>query len=700
LTQFTWPKINEASPLGFLLLTSFLFRLALIPFFLDDFNAWAYGAFGSILIGGHDPYLVVSRDPTLLNINPWRYPPFYLLFTVPALLAKIATGQTLVYLAILKIPLAICDVVSTLFLYRILAMHFGGSNALKGAAIFTFNPAVVFVTAVAGFSDPLAVMFTLIALYYFLSYKESADPSATTGLFKSALLLGLGIVAKIYPLFLVPIFVRDAKAWRDRILYLTMTAFPALAFSLPFLISDPYSYLYMLTLKNAGGEHPLFGALSLPVAAELFLLGIMALLLVWVYSISVPIYTRLVLTFLWINLVTLSAAFQYLTWGIPFFILLLYQNKSTPKVLPLYPMIAVLSALVFNGFYNVFAGSTGPYYWMFHVLNQQVVVFRAYPLVGEIAAPLSAISILVTIYYILRIGPVQRLQKIHVRLPNVRILGRIRCPTITNTRHILLSLLLIVIVAISWSYVATHSTFEAFSYPTIQRSVFDASFQFQSSTLDYQLVFAGNASYSITASSETVTLSSTPTNSSAMIYRGWLHIRDGFRPSNSALVSFNFKLDNFPSAASWMNIATLSGGHLFVARNNTGSSFDYFDSAVNANRTISVGDMQWHNLTVNYTQQNTAVALDNHILVLAPTTLTRVILGNENDSLPFGSIEYSDFQASVRDFPGGVSLPFFAVVALAAPLTATIVAFAFIPGGFLRPRRGSQEAAGAFDPVK
>ena len=685
MIRLSWTRIAEASPLGILLLTSLLTRLILIPLFYDDFNGWGYGVFGSILVGGHDPYLVISRDPTLSNINPWRYPPLYLLFTVPALLAKAAADQTIFYLAIIKVPLALSDIISTLFLYRILENQFSKSIALAGATLFTFNPASFFTTVVAGFSDSLAVMFTIIALYCFLTYKSLSGSSASNRLYGSGLFLGIGVMTKIYPLFLIPVFLRDSKNWNDRIVLLATSFFPVAIFSLPFLVWDPYSYLNMLTIKNAGGQHPLFGALGFPAAEQLALLGILAVILAWIYAASLPFYSRLAMTFLWINLATLSTAFQYLTWGIPFFILLLYHSKPAPKLLPLYPIIGVLGALVFNGAYDTFGGSTGPYYWMFHILQQQVVVFRAYPIIGEIASPASSISILLTIYYMARIGSSERFQNFWTRL-DTKLNWRISLPVISDRRPKWVPLLFMVLAVLSWTYVALDSHFEKFTYPTLQDNVFKTSFQFRSPILDYQLVYFGKGNYSITTTDAHVTLSSArATNSS--ICRGWLSVVDGFRPSDSAYVTFRFKLDYLPTSVPSITLAALSGGSLLVARNNTAMSFDYFESTLNTSRTISLADLQWHSFTVNYTQTAAIIALDNRTLEIPPVIFTRVILGNMNGSLPFGRVEYADLFVSIPNFPGGPSSTVFSVIALAAPLAATILAFGVIPGGFLRSRR-------------
>ncbi|MBO0888073.1 hypothetical protein J2P12_03140, partial [Candidatus Bathyarchaeota archaeon] len=526
----------------------------------------------------------------------------------------------------------------------------------------------------------------LISFYHFTLYTKTTDLSERSGLYKSALFLGLGIASKIYPLLLLPVLLKDLRLGKDRLVYMGVSVFPVLVFSLPFLASDPYSYLYMLTIKNVGGEHPLIGALYFSPLIELPILGVMAVALVWIYASRLPVLSRLALVFLWVNLATLSTTYQYMTWGIPFFILLIYENKSIPKILPFYPMIEVFSALVFNGFYNAYEGLSGPYYWMYPVLHEKLTVFNLYPLVGRIAIFLTPISVLVTTYYIVRLGS-GKPQKFWTRLPHLGIPKKVRFPLRTDLARPVLPILLIFLTILSWTYVATNARYEAYSYPTINSTTFNTSFQFQDSILDYQLIFAGNGTYSITPGSNYVTLSSRGTNTSASIYRGWLSVREGFRPSNSATVSFRFKLDYFPPNAAVMNLATLSGGTLYLARNSTGTSFNYHEQSTGSNRTILSGDHQWHSFSANYTQQNTTVSLDNNHLTLTKATFNQATLGNENDSKPFGRVEYSDFQTTLRAFPTGNPLPLYGVPALGAPLATTILAFGAIPGGFLRRHR-------------
>jgi hypothetical protein len=677
LTRLTWPRIREVSPLGFLLLTSFLLRLALIPLFYDDFNSWAFGTFGNFLIHGYDPYLVVTQDPTLLGINPWRYPPLYLLLTVPALLAKLATNQTLVYLTALKIPAAVCDVVATLYLYKILEMRFARTVALKGSAFFAFNPAVIFVSAVAGFNDSLAVMFTVISLYHYLSYKKSNDSSSRPGLYKSGLFLGLGIVSKIYPMLLTPIFVKDSKTWGDRLLLLFSSTLPVLIFSLPFLAWDPYSYFYLLTIKNAGGQHALFRALILPPFEEFALLGFLLLALGGIYISRLTLSSRLVLIFLWIGLATQSNTFNYMIWGIPFYTLFLSENESGPKTLPLYPLIPLFGALVFNGIYNGVGGASGLYYWMFHLLQQQVVVFGAYPWLGQLAQLTPIITTLFAVYYSARIAwsPLnQRIHHVMRRLPL-----RITIPALSKGTRPWLTLLLLILAIFSWGYVVTHARFEDRSYPIIQEGIFNFTSSFPSPLLDYQLVFAGAGSYSISADTGYIALSSASrSDNSSYLYRGYPGVLDGFHPSNEASIWFKFKVDDFPSNRPNMTIARVNGGDLTIARNNTRMSFEFFDSVLNISRVLSSGDLQWHSFAIYYALQNRTIILDNNRLVLSPETFTRVMLGNTLSQGAFGEVEYSDLLVSIRDFPGGPSSPVYGLVALGAPLLLTVLAFGIV----------------------
>lgn len=76
--------------------------------------------------------------------------------------------------------------------------------------------------------DIIAVAFTLLALYLFISGKHST----------SAISLGLGIGAKLYPAILIPAFLAASPSWKSRGRY-TITAIAVVAIvNLPFMIMN------------------------------------------------------------------------------------------------------------------------------------------------------------------------------------------------------------------------------------------------------------------------------------------------------------------------------------------------------------------------------------------------------------------------------------------------------------------------------
>src|SRR6267143_4356371 len=145
----------------------------------------------------------------------------------------------MMYLAALKIPVVISDIITTLYLFRVLSIIASKDKAVKLSTLYALNPIVIFLSAIHGTNDPIAIMFTVMAFYYFIRHKPSSDSINEKDLVKSALFLGLGIATKFYPLFLVPIFLIALTGRTNRLLYLGLSLVPIVATSLPFILWDP-----------------------------------------------------------------------------------------------------------------------------------------------------------------------------------------------------------------------------------------------------------------------------------------------------------------------------------------------------------------------------------------------------------------------------------------------------------------------------
>jgi hypothetical protein len=673
LTGFSWLKGARSHPLASILAVAFLVRLVLIPLFYDDFNYWGLGVFSSLLLHGNDPYFVVMKDPTLLWINLWRYPPLYLLFTLPATLLKVVSGTSMVYLASLKVPLAVSDLITTLFLFKTLRMTTSLKTAVRLSALYALNPIVIFLSAVHGTNDPIAIMFTVMSFYYFLRFTRSIETPLRQDLAKSALLLGLGVATKFYPLFLVPVFMIALKRRSSRLLYLCLSLLPLAVFSLPFLFWDPYSYLYLLTVNNVGGIHPLFPLSGIPTAGPFFILAL-AVLLLLVYRQSLSLVEKTSIVFLWVGLAVFATSYNYMAWGLPFFTLFLAEHKGRLRGMVFYPALALLYFLGFNGPFNAVGGVTGPFYLTYPLLNDLVVVTRAYPFVAAAGPWLITASLVVTLYYF---ASVVILSTRKNRMPEA-VQEAEAGPRAPSTWRLVLVIVLVAIALVSWGASAAYAKFPDHTYPLVNGTTFEFTSPFNNQLIDYQWAFGGEGTYQVNSTGGYLQLSAVDTYDRAYLYRGWGQVMDGFQASNATTVDLEFRFVGFAQNASTMIITRMSGGWFGAQEVGGATNFVYFDDVGVAGHVLAPADDNWHNLQVSFTGDQRVVRLDNETLRLGGTTFARLILGNPDFTPGLGGyVQFSNATVTQTDFPSLPSAWYLAPTSILAPLIVVAVVLLF-----------------------
>ena len=659
-TRHTWQKIVEADSLAFLLLAAFLLRLVVLPLFYDDYNYWAFGVFTNFLLHGQNPYHIVAQDPTLLSINIWRYPPLYLVFTAPALLARQLTGQTLVYLAALKIPFAVADIISTFYLFKILVRFLPQNTSIKFAAFFALNPVVIFESSGGGFNDPIPIALTVAAFYYFLKAKDSGGGGRD--LSKSALLLGLGISAKIYPLLLLPIMAGEIRGNRGKIFYLLLSLLPAIATSLPFFLWDWRSYLDLLTVRNVGGQHPLFPGLEFSGVIAITVAVILVASIVFIYGWKLPFISRIVLLFLWVNLAVFAQSFNYMIWGVPFFTLFVAEYRKW-FWMPISPIITMIVALVFQGSFNAVAGSTGIFYWTFHLFQLQITPFKGSSFYNPFVFWGLLVSEAAAGYYFLSIArfkPSGSPNSIHGPKLLRGILHGLK------PRGLLFPIVLCFLIILSCSTVAQYAKFLPHQYPVVEGTSFQFKDNFHAGLLDYQWVFDGNGTYSLNPSQGTLSIVDVP-NGTAYVFRGWAGVGEGFHTSTSTDLSFRFKFDSFLPGSTAMTLANMTDGQLLVQGENP-ARFLYDDQLNNATIVLANADNVWHDFAIQYSLGNRTILVDGMKWTLPGGSLARFMLGNTDSRRSFGgSAEFSSVDIQVNDFPTGFQSHFAATLALVAP---------------------------------
>jgi len=208
-------------------------RLALVPL-TQGFDFIAYQRLLNAVVHGRDVYAIPPSE-----LLPWAYLP--LCFDLYRGLQWLSglTGWSFVILG--KLPVVGADLLIGWLLYRGLRRrgHAAG-RALLAAALYLFNPLVLYNGAFYGRFDALALAFLLLALEEY--HGRIFAPA-----------FALAISAKTFPLFVLPLLLcgRDRQSGRRLLLALVLVA----VLALPSLVSDlPGLVAHQVYAREIGGR--------------------------------------------------------------------------------------------------------------------------------------------------------------------------------------------------------------------------------------------------------------------------------------------------------------------------------------------------------------------------------------------------------------------------------------------------------------
>lgn len=223
-----------------------LFRLVLVPAapaLSDDLYRYLWD--GAVQEAGVNPYVHAPDAPALEGLRDGDVWPRINRRSVPTIYPggaqAVFLGMRLVGVTrpvALKALFVVVDLLAVLLLVRILAR---GGRRPRSALLYAWNPLVVLAVAGSGHVDVLAVLAVLAAVAAWQSRRRLA-----VGLW-----LGVGAAVKLYPLLLLPAFLRprDAPAgWVRRAWIVPVGALGVLAVAeLPYLVGAGSEVLGFLT---------------------------------------------------------------------------------------------------------------------------------------------------------------------------------------------------------------------------------------------------------------------------------------------------------------------------------------------------------------------------------------------------------------------------------------------------------------------
>ena len=188
--------IKKYYPLAIILLIGLVVRIVLAVNYAGnsaDVETFAGGAL-SLANNGLDKYYPTSTN----KILPLQ---LYIMWACGGLINLFSAKGAALYL-IVKLPAIICDLVATVFIYKLGKKFIGEKGGLMVSVLYSLMPTLLTATAVWGEIDSIVAMIAIIMLYIILNPNDIKDSARYIGIFVCLL---LGSMLKIEFMWLVPV---------------------------------------------------------------------------------------------------------------------------------------------------------------------------------------------------------------------------------------------------------------------------------------------------------------------------------------------------------------------------------------------------------------------------------------------------------------------------------------------------------------
>lgn len=317
-----------------LIIAGTLFRLYLAFRYIGvsiDINAWALVA-DSLRADPLHVYRTVNGNPPLVNL--WPYPPGFFPWNLTARFLSHHLPGT--FAGWVKLPMVLADAGIAWVVQNHLGLAGRGARArLAGCALVALGPPFFVISGYHGQIDSVAILPALLAVSLW------SRPGVRRPLL-CGLLIGIGAAVKTVPLVVVLALLPTAETWRERALIAVPAVLVPAVLFVPFFIADPGPIIALGNYQSRPGlaglsmlmqpsfVHNFFQTATvypnattewlthhggLPAAAGLALVSPLLVL-----RRTPPADAAVVI---WLTTYALLGGFlfQYLVWGLPFFLL-------------------------------------------------------------------------------------------------------------------------------------------------------------------------------------------------------------------------------------------------------------------------------------------------------------------------------------------------------------------------------------------
>ena len=305
--------------------------------------------------------MVLRGDNLYAQRILFPYTPFTQVHPALAILVSRALGWTFDFAV--KLPEILADGLSTAVIYAFL--RFEGARVGRAALwsmLWVLNPVSILISAFHG-NIMAATPFFVLGAFVAARVGEDRD-SRSLWMATSALLLGMGVAVRTYPILLLPTFiVLSTRTIKEAVVYVGLVALAPGLSSLPYLIYARQTFLnevlgyggftdfgWVAVLRAGvffaqGQQLSNFGGGLLPMTRLAFLYAYGISLLVLPYFRSASVGRALAVMPLLFYAIYAGVCAQYLVWVLPVAIAL-RDRVSLP-----YTLVATLALLGFYAFY-------------------------------------------------------------------------------------------------------------------------------------------------------------------------------------------------------------------------------------------------------------------------------------------------------------------------------------------------------------
>lgn len=345
------PVATWGPAVGGVLLVALAVRLVLAPrTHGQDFVVWNLAS--RALLRGINIY---AHHPAYPG-GPYAYFPLFAWIETP--FQWLAQHSAMSFLVLGKLPIIAGDLACGWLIAAELRSR-GRTDvvAAGGAALFLFNPLVLYNGAYYGRFDCLGCALLLVALRRLAALRSGSDRAARTAAWAVGLWYALAVVMKSFPGFVLPgVLRRSGRDWRR---VLTALVVVCLLVSLPYL-GSPYPYMHDIVAydmakppQGLSWQYLLLRVLSLDgtqwfggLMLVAFVIGTILLSRInrlWHYTVL-----SLVLFLLCSRLVLE----QYLIWPMPWMILIVMQRRPLARTTLAVYLVFTTIGMLENEFYH------------------------------------------------------------------------------------------------------------------------------------------------------------------------------------------------------------------------------------------------------------------------------------------------------------------------------------------------------------